>query len=107
MLRYVFIEGTYFLKDEEKLVSASDEVAVVFTVTNRMVIMRKHGSPEDMARWVRKEIKKFNQFGLKQEFMTVTGKFNVEELNKLISNSTYAPRFLAKNRLGFPKERRK
>ena len=85
------------LKIDTQLVFMTDEVAICFDKEEG--IMLKNGIPKNVNEWQAQAIKKFKDSGfndMADNLVIIEGCFPVEELNRLISTSTYFPIFYKK-----------
>jgi len=97
---YKITEGTYFFYEDNVILFGADEVAIYFSVEHDedLWTLHKHGSPVGVEKRCETDRQKYKKAGLEDiagSLYTITGKWNVEELNLLLENSTgYVKRFL-------------
>lgn len=102
MYEYQLAYGTYYLVDkrtQEKLYGM-DEVAICFScgfVEDGQILLLKHGSPENVQKYFKEKVSAYESLGAR--LRVVTGKFPVDELNKILSTTGYLERFLKKYNL--------
>lgn len=108
MYHYELRNGSYYLLGDEinrltndhEILSMSDEVAICFSMDNGMTCLHKHGSPEKVNKWYEETRKKYIAHGLRHEadsLLIISGKFPVEELNKMLDITGYIGSFVKKH----------
>lgn len=96
MSSYEMRNGDYVLVSESgNLRDSMSEVAIVLVSYDggEEIMLHKHGSGKQVGLWYQMNQDKKPP---NAEFIIISGKIPVGELNKLISNSTYAPKFYKK-----------
>lgn len=104
MFYYTYESGSYYLKEELQLktplsndiIFMTDEVAILFDAES--FTLMKHGRPETVQEWyndakAKCEGKQDVYDLLIKPLVMLIGKFDVDELNKVINNSGYVERF--------------
>lgn len=88
--------GSYYLYEPhmQEPVSMVDQVAFAFDRSSGIFL--KHGSPEQIARWWKEN--RFKAMGLFPDIqmMTFPPRTPVDEINRVLGNSTYLPTLLEK-----------
>lgn len=108
MYHYQMEGEFYVLTDDESgdyIGPPLEELAIVIDASSEMFTLHKHGSPELVEKWYKKAQAKYEAADIQDMFATtiyVQGKFNLEELNKLINNSGYGERFMAFHGIELP-----
>jgi hypothetical protein len=77
----------------------SDEVAIGFSKGEPWCCLHKHGSPEQVQKWLERNREKYMAAGLIDEansLAMISGKFPVEELNKCLDCTGYLDSMLKK-----------
>lgn len=102
--RYEKKFGTYYLMDGENIIHAGDVIAIAFAIdAERNVVRHKHGPADSVKRWVEKARAQWQQAGLADtagELVVIeSDRWNVEDLNKIIHNSTYIVAFLEREKI--------
>lgn len=100
MYRYSFEFGSYYLRDStsQKIIFMSDSVAFAFDVG--CGVMLKHGHPDLVLKWHTSTVQSLRQsenpiaIEMAKNYIVIVGKFDIEKMNKLLNNSTYAKSFL-------------
>ena len=99
------MEGTeYALVDEhDRIHWAGENIAVAFTYCpeDRDIsgTLHKHGSPEDVSAWAIKARRALTDAGspdMAKEIVVVSGRIPLDELNRMISTSSYVDRWYEK-----------
>lgn len=96
---YRLIEGSYFLYDGDTLLTGQDEVAICFSHDGDLYTLHKHGDPKWVNKWAEDTKKKYLDNGLADlagELTVISGKFPIEELNKMLDITGYIGTFLKK-----------
>lgn len=96
-MKYSIENGKYVLSsDGDTLLSDMPQVAVALAVDTDCVVMHKHGDPTLVSKWgadYKKRLIAAGHQSMADELSVFIGQFPVEELNKMIDNSTYPARF--------------
>lgn len=86
--------GQYVLHDgEDPIGPCLDEVAIAFDKESGT--LHKHGNPEWVAKWHQETQAKFRQAGfddMADALIVITGRFDLEDLNRCLSTSGYVAR---------------
>ena len=92
---YRFINEKYVLHDEgEPIGQPLDEVAIALDKDSGT--LHKHGSPEYVEKWCKAARMKFRSHGyhdMATQLVVISGRFEIEEINRCISISGYAGKF--------------
>ncbi len=92
--KYSKEHGSYYLRAGARIIFMSDEISVAFD--HECWTMLKHGIPERVDEWVAK-VRRLSP-KLARDISVIRGKdFPVDELNKLLTNSTYIETFAKKH----------
>ena len=90
--------GQYVLHEDDKPIGrALDELAMAFD--RDAGILHKHGPIDLVSAWLTDAQKKYRAAGfdaMAETLVMVSGRFPVDEINRCISNTTYADHFYAK-----------
>jgi hypothetical protein len=95
-------EEKYALVDEDDRIHwAGEEIAIAFSFDPNedhgiQGTLHKHGDPEKVMKWAETHRKKLTEAGLPDlanEIIVITGKFQLEEINKMLSISGYVGNF--------------
>ena len=98
---YKIVEGTYFFYREDnglnpdltnKISFAADLISVMFLWDGEEIMFLKHGPPENIEKILQTNISKSQ--GTQFRFFSLTGKWDVNELNNLINCTGYEKKFL-------------
>ena len=94
MSHYEIRYGSYYLIDDNtgEINGMMDEVAIAFDPDSGTLY--KHGNPSWVIPWHKEWEPKHASVGLRLELLI--GKFDIEELNKCLDNSTYVGIFAKK-----------
>lgn len=91
----------YVLTCDGKFVGAPlNEVAIAFTAPideGDTFILHKHGSVDSVEQWASSQREKLKKSGLStwsNEIVVISGQFDIDLLNRILSNSGYLPKFL-------------
>ena len=101
-MKYELYMGSYYLMEEKRIVHGCDEIAIAFTKEqDGNYILMKHGDPELVQKWVdrTRELYKDSLTHTSPDFYMITGKFPVEDLNRLIDTSGWVKVFLQKHNI--------
>jgi len=110
MFEYIKDEnGNYRLIDEDNVVleQPMQEVAIGFNKTGADL---RHGSTEAVQSWFDSTVEAYKNKGFNEmanEYRIVSGKFDLEQLNKLMSITGYLPTFLAFHNLDIKHDKSK
>lgn len=99
MTKYEIRHGDYvlFCESTGKILSSTSEVSVLFSVDDHAVILQKHGNPEWVQNYMNEAVQKLRNAGFDEmadSFKMYTGQFPVEALNRLLSTTGYATKFV-------------
>lgn len=96
MYNYKIVNKKYSLYNNDKLIfKEQEEISVLFSEEDKdSYILHKHGVSENVLEYFNKNMHFFNIIG--SNLVVYTGKFPLEELNKLISCTGYANEFVRK-----------
>jgi hypothetical protein len=104
MMHYIFEHGLYkFVDNDGMILNEEEEIAIIIDL--EMGIMLRHGNPELVENNYKAMKHKYRFNGMDDiadKLILITGRFPIEELNKIISISGYARLFLEKLRRSTP-----
>ncbi len=85
----------YYLTDwAGLLIDAMEEVGLAFHINSKGdVLLKKYGIPNVIKNWYEGSAKNHPNLGFDSTTIIVTGTFEVEDLNKLISDESFAKEF--------------
>jgi hypothetical protein len=108
-MNYELYMGTYYLMEEKRIIHGCDEVAIAFTKEqDGTYILMKHGDPELVKKWVNRTREVYTDLGVPYspysdgyipDLYMITGKFPVEDLNRIIDTSGWIKYFLEKHNI--------
>jgi len=108
-MNYELYMGTYYLMDGKTILHACDEVAIAFSKEeNDVYILHKHGSPELVKNWIdnTRQIYKENGFDdIAMSLYMISGKFPVEDLNRILDTAGWVGYFLEKHNISLEDKR--
>ncbi len=88
--------GSYYFWCGRQLIYMADELTIAFDYSTWVLL--KHGVPDAVQRWLAMFREKLPPPSIFDDIGTISGNsFEVEELNRLISNSTYIETFAKKH----------
>lgn len=103
---YRLLDGEYCLFYGDELQRRMPEVSICYSKTtfgaNILYVLHKHGSPDMIKQWHENTVKKYAASGFQEEIESmgvITGKYPIEELNRMLDTSGYLGIFLRKNGL--------
>lgn len=95
---YIFEDNKYKLINDNIVVLEAEDIAIVYSLhtdsnnVTQSAVVHKHGLTENSTEWINKARKAYIDNGFIEEancLKMIVGKFNLEELNKIISISGY------------------
>jgi len=108
-MKYELYMGTYFLMEGKRILHGCDEVAIAFTKEqDGSYILMKHGNPQLVQKWIDRTREIYTDLGQPifmvhpgyiPDLYMITGKFPVEDLNRLIDTSGWVKYFLKKHNI--------
>ena len=101
-MKYELYMGTYFLMEGKKIVHGCDEVAIAFTKEeDGSYILMKHGNPELVKKWISKaeQLYKDSLTHISPGFYMISGKFPVEDLNRILDTTGWIKFFIQKHNI--------
>jgi len=101
-MNYELYMGTYYMMEGKRLVYGCDEVAIAFTKEqDGTYILMKHGDPVLVKDWIDKT-RKLYEDSLTHTcptFYVISGKFPVEDLNRILDTTGWVKYFLQKHNI--------
>ena len=101
-MNYELYMGTYYLMEGKRILHACDEVAIAFSKEeDSTYILHKHGDPQLVKNWLDRATKLYEDSLTHTcpTFYMISGKFPVEDLNRLIDTSGWVKYFLEKHNI--------
>lgn len=98
---YDKLDGLYRLKCGETVLADMDRVAIAFAVqADGTTLLHKHGTQDSVMEWYKWAKSRYEQYGLRwiadELCMLVSESWDVNELNRIVSDGAYLTVFLKK-----------
>lgn len=106
MLHYVFKDNMYHLRDDnrEETLCSYDTISILFTTGDAMWTMHKHGDYESVLPHFLRYLEAYKLYKLLGMPYIITGKWDVDEINKVIQCSGYIETFVKKYNISLTSE---
>lgn len=100
MIRYTLAYGSYYVVDGDSILNMVDEPALLITKEDadgqEMWCLHRHGNFDKLMPYYRDLLNSSRAGGLFGRPYIITGKFEVEDLNRVLDNNNYLKQLIIK-----------